>query len=163
MKSFLRVVATSIALIICLMLATVYVLEYHKGIFPCPLCYIQQSALIGLIASELLNARFGTSTKHYALANVCSIVGGATAFYQLALNQFVFTADDGGAILSLMLYSWSLIIFSIAFLVISILLFMTSDEKLPENPEPIGYFTKGVFALAIVVGLTSGIVSVLYP
>lgn len=163
MRMFLRGIATLIALLICLILVTIYVLEYHKGNFPCPLCYIQQSALIGLIASELLNARFGTSTKHYALANVCSILGGATAFYQLALNQFAFTGKNGNVLFSLTFYSWSLIVFSTIFFVISLLLFMTNDEKPSENPLPMSKLTKFVFGFGTIVALTSGIVAVLYP
>ncbi len=108
--------------------------EFFRHEQPCPLCYLQRVAMIGVSMGALLNLRFGVKVQHYALSLIFAFFGGFVALRQICLHICPGFPVFGYPVLGFNLYTWSFLSFAAVFFAIIILLFFYSkvDCKIQE-------------------------------
>ncbi len=128
---------------------------YHEK--PCPLCYLQRLAMMGVSISLLMNLRFGLRVRHYAYALGFVLFGGVVALRQICLHICPGFPTFGFPVWGLSLYTWSLISFALALLGIIVLLFFHSEGHRSE----LNLLDKVSF-LAVLIVVLCNIVAVSY-
>jgi disulfide bond formation protein DsbB len=107
------------------------------GELPCPLCLLQRGAFVAVGIGFMLNVRFGSSTTHYGLVLLGTVIGSATSARQVLLHIKPGDAGYGSTLLGMHFYSWALVAF-VGFIVYTgVLLLMESDRR-PDTSAPYG-------------------------
>ena len=140
---------------VALVLAVAFAAQLVLQELPCPLCLLQRIQFAVLAIGPILNVRFGPRPSHYALSLLAAVAGAAFSARQVLLHILPGDAGYGTALLGYHYYTWALIGFAAAIVLISaILLFDRQFEDDSAVPQPGG----GAFATSavwLVIGLTA--------
>src|ERR1700710_1111425 len=122
---------------------------------PCPLCLLQRLQFTVLAIGPILNIRWGPRPSHYALSLLAAVAGATFSTRQILLHIMPGDAGYGSALFGYHYYSWALIGFVAAtVLLAAILLF---DRQFADDgaalPADGGAFAQ--VAVWLVIALTA--------
>ncbi|WP_145080211.1 disulfide bond formation protein B [Poriferisphaera corsica] len=106
--------------------------QFSMREIPCPLCLLQRFALLGVALGPILNLRFQTHPRHYAISLFSALFGITIATRQILLHILPSTPTFGSPILSLHFYTWSFLLFTIIILILAVIFFLDNHT----NPPP---------------------------
>lgn len=89
-------------------LASVFEFAYHE--LPCPLCLLQRLGFLGMSLGFLMNLRFGTRARYYAVSLFFALFTSAVAIRQILLHIVPGTGSYGFPVFGLHLYTWVFIL-----------------------------------------------------
>ena len=140
---------------VALVLAAAFAAQIALHELPCPLCLLQRILFATLAVGPILNIRFGPRPSHYALSLLAAVAGAVASTRQVLLHIMPGDAGYGSALLGYHYYTWALIGFIAAIVLLAaILLFDRQFEDDSAVPQPGG----GAFATTavwLVIGLTA--------
>jgi disulfide bond formation protein DsbB len=135
---------------IALLLLAAFVFQFMLHELPCPLCLLQRVAFAALAIGPVLNLRYGPRASHYALSLIAAVMGAGIATRQVLLHIMPGDPGYGSAIFGYHYYTWALVCFVVAIVLIAVVLL--SDRQFDSRERPIlGPFEKGAFWLIIAV------------
>ena len=109
---------------VALVLAAAFAAQFVLHELPCPLCLLQRILFATLAIGPILNIRFGPRPSHYALSLFAAVAGAVVSTRQVLLHILPGDAGYGSALLGYHYYTWALIGFIAAIVLLaSILLF----------------------------------------
>lgn len=136
------------------LLAGAFAAQLLLGELPCPLCLLQRIMFALLAIGPILNIRFGPRASHYALSLLAAVVGAAVSTRQVLLHIMPGDAGYGTALFGYHYYTWALIAFIAAIVLLSLLLlFDRQFEKAPAAHSAPGVIAH--IAVWLVIGLTT--------
>ena len=154
--------------VIVLILPLVFQISEQE--LPCPLCLLQRFALLGVALGPILNIRFHTRPRHYAISLFSALFGISVASRQILLHITPSTPTFGSPVLGLHLYTWSFILFSIIIFLLAIIFFLdhhsnsnfttshTPPKKQAHNrrfiPRPLTYTAHILFIAILTITLS---------
>jgi disulfide bond formation protein DsbB len=138
---------------IAVLLSAAFAAQLFNNELPCPLCLLQRVMFALLAVGPILNIRFGPRPSHYGLSLLVAIAGMAVAARQVLLHILPGDAGYGSALLGYHFYTWSLIGFAAAIVLLAaILLFDRQFDERNTAPVEPGIFAS--VAVGLVIGLT---------
>jgi disulfide bond formation protein DsbB len=139
---------------VALVLAAAFAAQLLLHELPCPLCLLQRILFAALAVGPILNIRFGPRPSHYALSLLAAVAGSIASTRQVLLHIMPGDAGYGSALLGYHYYTWALIGFIAAIVLLaSILLFDRQfDKNDPAHPADRSLFVQT--AVWLVIGLT---------
>jgi disulfide bond formation protein DsbB len=140
---------------VALVLAAAFSAQLLLHELPCPLCLLQRLQFTVLAIGPILNIRWGPRPSHYALSLLAAAAGAAFSTRQILLHIMPGDAGYGSALLGYHYYSWALIGFAAAIVLLAaILLFDRQFERDDAAPQvAAGAFANS--AVWLVIGLTA--------
>jgi disulfide bond formation protein DsbB len=140
---------------VALVLAAAFAAQLLLHELPCPLCLLQRIQFTVLAIGPILNIRFGPRPSHYALSLLAAAAGVAFSTRQILLHIMPGDAGYGSALLGFHYYSWALIGFAAAIVLLAAMLLF--DRQFADDrtawPIPAGAFAQ--VAVWLVIGLTA--------
>jgi disulfide bond formation protein DsbB len=140
---------------LALVLAAAFAAQLVLHELPCPLCLLQRVMFATLAVGPILNVRFGPRPSHYALSLLAAVAGAVVSTRQVLLHIMPGDAGYGSALLGYHYYTWALIGFIAAIVLLAaVLLFdrqFTDDGAAP--PVAADRFAQA--AVWAVIGLTA--------
>ena len=140
---------------VALVLAAAFAAQLVLRELPCPLCLLQRLQFAVLVIGPILNVRFGPRPSHYALSLLAAVAGAAFSTRQVLLHIMPGEAGYGTALFGYHYYTWALIGFAAAIVLLAaILLFDRQFEQdtTAEQPAPGAFAASAVW---LVIGLTA--------
>jgi disulfide bond formation protein DsbB len=140
---------------VALVLAAAFAAQFILHELPCPLCLLQRILFATLAVGPILNIRFGPRPSHYALSLLAAVAGAVASTRQVLLHILPGDAGYGSALLGYHYYSWALIGFVAAIVLLgAILLFdhQFADDGAALTPDG-GAFAQ--VAVWLVIALTA--------
>jgi disulfide bond formation protein DsbB len=129
-------------------LAAAYAAQFILHELPCPLCLLQRILFI-------LNIRFGPRPSHYAMSLLAAVAGAVASTRQVLLHIMPGDAGYGSALLGYHYYTWALIGFIAAIILIAVV--MLFDRQFEDDgavlPATGGAFAQ--IAVWLVIALTA--------
>ena len=143
---------------IALVLIAAFAAQLMLDELPCPLCLLQRIMFAMLAIGPTLNVRFGPRPSHYALSLLAACVGAAVSARQILLHIMPGDPGYGSALLGYHYYTWALIGFAAAIVLIAIVLlfdgqFHGDTRHDDQAAPPAGLFVRA--AVWLVIGLTA--------
>jgi disulfide bond formation protein DsbB len=139
---------------VALVLAAAFAAQLLLHELPCPLCLLQRIQFAVLAVGPIMNVRWGPRPSHYAMSLLAAAVGMAFSTRQILLHIVPGDAGYGTALLGYHYYSWALIGFAAAIVLLAIvLLFDRQFERDDAAPQMAGAFANS--AVWLVIGLTA--------
>src|SRR6187401_632668 len=139
---------------LALVLAAAFAAQLVLHELPCPLCLLQRILFAMLAIGPILNIRFGLRPSHYAMSLLAAMAGAVVSTRQVLLHIMPGDAGYGTALFGFHYYTWALIGFAAAIVLLaSILLF----DRQFELDAATAQAAPGRFATAavwLVIGLT---------
>lgn len=138
---------------VALVLIAAFAAQFALHELPCPLCLLQRILFATLAVGPILNVRFGPRPSHYALSLLAAVAGAVASTRQVLLHIMPGDEGYGSALLGYHYYTWALIGFIAAIVLIAaILLFDRQFEDDSAVPHGGGAFA--TTAVWLVIGLT---------
>ncbi|KIZ41476.1 MULTISPECIES: disulfide bond formation protein B [Rhodopseudomonas] len=137
---------------LALLLGAAFAAQLALHELPCPLCLLQRVMFALLAIGPILNIRFGPRPSHYALSLLAAVVGAVVSTRQVLLHIMPGDPGYGTAMLGLHYYTWALLGFIVAIVLLAAMLL--ADRQFAEQPVP---QPPGIFAAAgvwLVIALT---------
>jgi disulfide bond formation protein DsbB len=134
-------------------LAAAFAAQLWLGELPCPLCLLQRILFAALAIGPILNLRFGPRPSHYALSLLPAAIGAVVSTRQILLHILPGDPGYGTALLGYHYYTWALIGFATAIVVLALMLLFDrqfGDDAAPAQPAPFA----GI-AVWLVIALTA--------
>jgi disulfide bond formation protein DsbB len=120
---------------VALVLAAAFAAQPVLHELPCPLCLLQRILFATLAIGPILNIRFGPRPSHYALSLLTAVAGAIVSTRQVLLHIMPGDAGYGSALLGYHYYSWALIGFIAAIVLLAaILLFDRQFDDAATQP-----------------------------
>ena len=139
---------------VALVLAAAFAAQFVLHELPCPLCLLQRILFAALAVGPILNLRFGPRPSHYAMSLFAAAAGAAVSTRQMLLHILPGDAGYGSALLGYHYYTWALLGFIAAILLLAaILLFDRQFDEDASQPVADGALVQG--AVWLVIGLTA--------
>jgi disulfide bond formation protein DsbB len=139
---------------VALVLAAAFAAQLLLHELPCPLCLLQRLQFTVLAIGPILNIRWGPRPSHYALSLLAATAGAAFSTRQILLHIMPGDTGYGSALLGYHYYSWALIGFAAAIVLLAaILLFDRQFDRDDATPVAPGAFA--ITAVWLVIGLTA--------
>ncbi len=136
------------------LLAAAFAAQLVLNELPCPLCLLQRVMFAMLAVGPILNLRFGVRPSHYAMSLLNAVAGAVVSTRQVLLHILPGDAGYGSAIFGYHYYSWALIAFIAAIVLLcGILLFDRQFER-HQAPPSVSAGIAARFAVWLVIGLT---------
>jgi disulfide bond formation protein DsbB len=132
---------------IAAVLAAAFAAQLLLHELPCPLCLLQRIQFAMLAIGPILNIRHGARPSHYAVSLFAALAGAAFATRQVLLHIMPGDLGYGSALLGFHYYTWALIGFSVAIVLIAAVLLFDSQFKADNKTPPA---KAGAFAQAAV-------------
>ncbi len=134
-------------------LAAAFAAQLLLNELPCPLCLLQRIMFAMLAIGPILNIRHGPRPSHYAVSLLAACAGAVFAARQILLHIMPGDPGYGSALMGLHYYTWALIGFGVAIVLIAgILLF---DDQFKPDGAPVspsaGAFARMAVWLVIVL------------
>src|ERR1700716_290599 len=115
---------------VALVLAAAFAAQLLLHELPCPLCLLQRIQFAVLAIGPILNIRWGPRPSHYALSLLADAGGAAFSTRQILLHILPGDAGYGTALLGYHYYTWALIGFIAAIVLLAaVLLFDRQFEE----------------------------------
>ena len=140
---------------VALVLAVAFAAQLVLRELPCPLCLLQRLQFTVLAIGPVLNVRFGPRPSHYALSLLAAVAGAAFSTRQVLLHILPGDAGYGTALFGSHYYTWALIGFAAAIVLLAaMLLFDRQFERdaAAEQTAPGAFATTAVW---LVIALTA--------
>jgi disulfide bond formation protein DsbB len=138
---------------IALVLAVAFGAQLLLHELPCPLCLLQRVLFSALAIGPILNIRFGPRPSHYALSLFAALAGAVASTRQVLLHIMPGDAGYGSALLGYHYYTWALLGFVAAIVLIAaVLLFDRQFGDEAMQPASADVFVQA--AVWLVIGLT---------
>ena len=140
---------------VALVLAAAFALQLLLHELPCPLCQLQRILFATLAVGPILNIRFGPRPSHYALSLFAAAMGVVVSTRQVLLHILPGDAGYGSPMLGYHDYTWALIGFSSAIVLLAAILLF---DRQFGPPDATPHVTAGGFARVavwLVIGLTA--------
>ena len=122
---------------VALVLAAAFAAQFMLHELPCPLCLLQRILFATLAIGPILNIRFGPRPSHYAMSLLAAVAGAVASTRQVLLHIMPGNAGYGSALLGYHYYTWALIGFIAAIVLIAtVLLFdrqFEDDRAVPPT------------------------------
>jgi disulfide bond formation protein DsbB len=134
------------------LLAAAFAAQLLLNELPCPLCLLQRVMFAMLAVGPILNLRFGVRPSHYAMSLLAAVAGAVVSTRQVLLHILPGDAGYGSAIFGYHYYSWALIAFIAAIVLLSAILLFDRQFERPQAPSPAGILAR--VAVWLVIGLT---------
>jgi disulfide bond formation protein DsbB len=139
---------------IALVLAVAFAAQLLLRELPCPLCLLQRILFALLAIGPILNVRFGPRPSHYALSLLTAVAGAMVSTRQILLHILPGDAGYGSALLGYHYYTWALIGFVAAIVLLAaILLFDRQFDDGVAQASSAGGFAQA--AVWLVIALTA--------
>jgi disulfide bond formation protein DsbB len=138
---------------VALVLAAAFAAQLLLGELPCPLCLLQRIQFAMLAIGPIMNVRFGPRPSHYALSLFAAAAGAAVATRQILLHIMPGDPGYGTALFGYHYYTWALIGFAVAIVLLAAMLLFDRQFEQHEAAEPPGAFARG--AVWLVIGLVA--------
>jgi disulfide bond formation protein DsbB len=122
---------------------------------PCPLCLLQRVMFAMLAIGPILNIRHGPRPSHYALSLFAAIAGAAVATRQVLLHITPGDPGYGTALWGFHYYTWAVIGFGAAIVLIAAVLLCDSQFKTDDTPRPPATGPFARTAIWLVIALTA--------
>ena len=140
---------------VALVLAAAFAAQLVLHELPCPLCLLQRILFAMLAIGPILNIRFGPRPSHYALSLLAAVAGAVASTRQVLLHIMPGDAGYGSALLGYHYYSWALIGFVAAIVLLAAILLF--DRQFTDDgaalPADGGAFAQ--IAVWLVIALTA--------
>src|SRR6476659_4613457 len=107
---------------VALVLAIAFAAQFLLHELPCPLCLLQRILFAMLAVGPILNIRFGPRPSHYAMSLLAAVAGAVASTRQVLLHILPGDAGYGSALLGYHYYSWALIGFVAAIVLLAAVL-----------------------------------------
>lgn len=134
------------------LLAAAFAAQLMLNELPCPLCLLQRVLFATLAVGPILNLHFGVRPSHYAMSLLAAVAGAAVSTRQVLLHILPGDAGYGSAIFGYHYYSWALIAFMAAIVLLSAILLFDRQFERPQMPPAAGIVAR--VAVWLVIGLT---------
>jgi disulfide bond formation protein DsbB len=135
---------------IAFVLAAAFAAQFLLHELPCPLCLLQRLQFAMLAIGPILNIRHGARPSHYAVSLLAAIAGAVFAARQVLLHIMPGDPGYGSAILGYHYYTWALIGFGVAIVLIAVVLLF--DRQFDAgDPAPAGPFARTSVWLVILL------------
>ena len=140
---------------VALVLAVAFAAQLLLHELPCPLCLLQRILFALLAVGPILNVRFGPRPSHYALSLLTAVAGAVVSTRQVLLHILPGDAGYGSALLGYHYYSWALIGFVAAIVLIAAMLLFDRqfDDSSAQVSAPAAFATVGVWLVITLAGL----------
>jgi disulfide bond formation protein DsbB len=138
---------------IAFVLAAAFAAQFILRELPCPLCLLQRIQFATLAIGPILNIRHGPRPSHYAVSLLAAIAGAAFAARQVLLHIMPGDPGYGSALLGYHYYTWALIGFGVAIVLIAAVLLFDRQFNPGETtpPAPAGTFARAAIWLVILL------------
>ena len=140
---------------VAFVLAAAFAAQLILNELPCPLCLLQRIQFAVLAIGPMLNVRFGPRPSHYAMSLLAAAAGAAFAMRQILLHIMPGDPGYGSALLGYHYYTWALIGFCIAILLIAAVLLFDSQFKRDDRTRPPKAGAFAQTAIWLVIALTA--------
>jgi disulfide bond formation protein DsbB len=139
---------------VALVLAAAFAAQLLLHELPCPLCLLQRIQFAVLAIGPILNIRFGPRPSHYALSLLATAAGFAFSTRQVLLHITPGDAGFGTALFGYHYYTWALIGFATAIVLLAVILLFDRQFEPDREPTaaPPAYAAVAVW---LVIGLTA--------
>ncbi len=147
---------------IAAILAAAFAAQILLDELPCPLCLLQRILFAMLAIGPILNIRHGPLPSHYALSLLAAAAGAFVASRQVLLHIMPGDPGYGSALWGFHYYTWALIGFGIAIVLIAAVLLWDRQFAAPDTapPPPAGAFAQTAVWLVIAL-IAANVVSTL--
>src|ERR1700716_4379872 len=122
---------------VALVLAAAFAAQLLLHELPCPLCLLQRIQFAVLAIGPILNVRWGPRPSHYALSLLAAVAGAVTSTRQVLLHIMPGDAGYGSALLGYHYYTWALIGFAVAIVLIAAMLLFDGQFKDDGAAQPL--------------------------
>ena len=140
---------------VALVLAAAFAAQFVLHELPCPLCLLQRILFALLAVGPILNVRFGPRPSHYAMSLLSAVTGAVASTRQVLLHIQPGDTGYGSALLGYHYYSWALIGFVAAIVLLAAILLF--DRQFADDgtalPADGGAFAQT--AVWLVIALTA--------
>jgi disulfide bond formation protein DsbB len=136
-------------------LAAAFAAQFILKELPCPLCLLQRVMFAALAIGPILNIRFGPRPSHYALSLLAALIGAMVSTRQILLHIMPGDAGYGSAILGYHYYTWALLGFVAAIVMLAAALLFDSQFENNDGPSHVSVSTFARVAFWLVIGLTA--------
>lgn len=138
---------------IATVLAAAFAAQLLLHELPCPLCLLQRIQFAMLAIGPILNIRHGARPSHYAVSLFAALAGAAFATRQVLLHIMPGDLGYGTTLLGFHYYTWALIGFSAAIVLIAAVLLFDSQFKAGDTTAPAkaGAFAQAAVWLVIIL------------
>lgn len=139
---------------IAVVLAAAFAAQLLLHELPCPLCLLQRIQFALLAIGPIMNLRWGPRPSHYGLSLLAAAAGLAFSTRQVLLHILPGDPGYGSALLGYHYYTWALIAFGAAIVLIAVMLLFDRQFE-PEQSQQAE--AAGIFAAAavwLVIALT---------
>ena len=140
---------------VALVLAVAFAAQLWLGELPCPLCLLQRLQFAVLAIGPILNVRFGPRPGHYALSLLAAVAGAAFSTRQVLLHIMPGDAGYGTALLGYHYYTWALIGFAAAIVLLAAILLFDRQFEQATMTTPAAPGAFATTAVWLVIGLTA--------
>jgi disulfide bond formation protein DsbB len=138
---------------IAAVLTVAFAAQFLLQELPCPLCLLQRIQFTMLAIGPILNIRHGPRPSHYAVSLLAAIAGAVFASRQVLLHILPADAGYGSALLGLHYYSWALVGFGVAIVLIALVLLDDRQFTPDDAAPPASAFAQA--AIWLVIALTA--------
>lgn len=138
---------------VALVLAAAYAAQFILQELPCPLCLLQRILFAALAVGPILNIRFGFRPSHYAMSLLAAVAGAVVATRQVLLHILPGDAGYGTALLGYHYYTWALLGFITAIILLAAMLLFDRQFDEAVLPAAAGAFAQ--IAVWLVIALTA--------
>jgi disulfide bond formation protein DsbB len=147
---------------IALVLIAAFAAQFILHELPCPLCLLQRILFAALAIGPILNVRFGPRASHYALSLFAAIAGAVASTRQVLLHIMPGDAGYGSALSGYHYYTWALIGFIAAIVLIAaVLLFDRQFGDEAMQPASADVFVQAAVWLVIAMAALNAISTLL--
>jgi disulfide bond formation protein DsbB len=133
-------------------LAAAFAAQFILNELPCPLCLLQRIMFTALAIGPILNVRFGPRPSHYALSLLAALIGAMVSTRQVLLHIMPGDAGYGSAMLGYHYYTWALLGFVAAIVLLAMILLFDKQFDGTRTPPASAFARTAVW---LVIGLTA--------
>jgi disulfide bond formation protein DsbB len=137
------------------LLAAAFAAQFLLGELPCPLCLLQRVLFATLAVGPILNIRFGPRPSHYAMSLLAAVAGAVVSSRQVLLHIMPGDSGYGSALLGYHYYSWALIGFIAAILLLAAILLFDRQFEDDGATQPAAGGVFAYVAVWVVIGLSA--------
>ncbi len=148
-----RLISILLAIVLAGVITAGFGYQLIMGEDPCPLCFLQRAAMIGVALGQLLNFRFGVKMSHHALSLIHCLFGASVSLRQISLHICPGSPTFGSPVLGFSLYTWAFISFFCSLLAIGTLLALYKPEWKPINSKFLKHLEQFAFLYVLLIVL----------